>query len=141
MIAGVCDVVSIVGGSSHDWAHTWFKGGSYALIVGTAMLFMAAFTGFVERARQTRPGSEGRTAVNRHATVMSTVGIVSVVDLILRNNHYDAAPHTPTIVLILTLVALTLVTVGGEMGGRLVYRRGMGVSSTGRSGAPAAQRR
>lgn len=128
VIAAVCDVVSIAGGSSHVWARTWFKGGSYALIVGTAVLFLAVITGLVERSRRTAGGSADRRSVNRHAITMSLLGAVCVVDLIVRNNHYASARHTPGVVLALTIVALALAAVGGELGGRLVYRRGLGVS-------------
>jgi uncharacterized membrane protein len=127
-IAAVCDVVSIVGGSSHLWARTWFKAGSCALAIGTAVLLVAMVTGMRERARQTVPGSPDRTAVNRHAIAMSLLGAICVVDAVLRTAHYGSARHTPTPVLELTFVALGLAAIGGELGGQLVYRRGVGVS-------------
>jgi len=125
IVAAVCDVVSTVGGDAHGWSQTWFKGGSYALIVGTAILLVAVATGFVERNRRTRPASREREAVDRHAVVMSLMGVVCVADLILRNGHYETAGHTPVVVLVLTLAALGLTVVGGEFGGRLVYRLGV----------------
>ncbi len=133
IVAAVCDVVSLVGGDGHAWSRTWFKGGSYALIVGTAILFAAVATGVVERNRRTRPASAQRSVVDRHAVVMSLMGAVCVGDLILRNGHYSAARHTPVVVLVLTLVALVLTVVGGELGGRLVYRLGIAAAP------PAAQ--
>jgi uncharacterized membrane protein len=134
VIAAVGDLVSVVGGSSHGWAHTWFTGATYALSVGTAALLAAAIAGFVDRARYTAPGVPERAAVNRHAAVMSLMGLVCVVDLIVRISRHDAA-HTPAAVLALTLVAFALAALGGELGGRLVYRAGIGVQS------PAATRR
>jgi uncharacterized membrane protein len=127
VIAVMCDLVSSIGGSSHAWASTWFKGGSYALIAGTAVLLVAAIAGFVDRARHTDAGGPDRSAVNRHAAVMSAMGLVCVVDIIVRISRHDSAPHTPTIVLVLTLAALALAALGGELGGRLVYRAGIGV--------------
>jgi hypothetical protein len=64
VIAAVCDLASVVGGTSHDLAQTWFKAGSYALIVGTGGLFAAAAGGFVYRARHTVAGRCERGAVN-----------------------------------------------------------------------------
>jgi uncharacterized membrane protein len=132
VIAAACDLVSLVGGSSYEWAHTWFKSGSHALIVGTAVLLVAAIAGFADRARHTDAGGRERAAVNRHAAVMSLMGVVCIADLILRDDHYGSAQHTPAVVLALTLLALA--TVGGELGGRLVYRAGIGVQP------PATQR-
>jgi uncharacterized membrane protein len=126
VVAAVCDVVSAAG-HGHSWSRSWFQGGSYALIVGTAILLIAVVTGFVERNRRTGARTRERAAVNRHAMVMSLLGVVCVVDLILRNNRYSDAMHTPAAVLVLTLVALVLTGAGGEMGGRLAYRAGIGV--------------
>jgi uncharacterized membrane protein len=135
VIAAVCDLVSWIGGASQGWAKTWFMGGSYALIAGTAVLLVAAIAGFVDRARHTYAGGPERAAVNSHAAVMSLMGVVCVVDLIARIARHDSASHTPAIVLVLTLAALALAALGGELGGRLVYRAGIGVHR------PAATRR
>jgi uncharacterized membrane protein len=132
VIAAACDLVSAVGCASHARAQTWFKGGTYALIVGTAVLVLAAIAGFADLARRTDVGSSDRASVNRHAAVMSLMGVVCVVDLIQRTTDYGSAQHTPAVVLALTLLALA--TVGGELGGRLVYRAGIGVQP------PATQR-
>lgn len=132
VIAVACDLVSALGGASHVWAQTWFKGGTYALSVGTAILVLTAIAGFADRARRTGPGSAGRAAVNRHAAVMLLMGAVCVIDLVLRTGQYDSAQHTPALVLVVTLVALALATVGGELGGRLVYRGGIGVDAKAR---------
>jgi uncharacterized membrane protein len=127
VIAAACDVVSSVGGASHGWAQSWFKSGSYALIVATAMLVLAVIAGFVDRARRTVGGGGERAAVNRHALVMSLLGAACVTDVVLRTTRYDSARHTPAVVLALSLVAVALATLGGELGGRLVYRRGIGI--------------
>jgi uncharacterized membrane protein len=131
VIAAADDRVSAVGCASHARAQTWFKGGTYALIVGTAVLVLAAIAGFADLARRTDVGSSDRASVNRHAAVMSLMGVVCVVDLIQRTTDYGSAQHTPAVVLVLvpTLTALTLATLGGELGGRVVYRAGIGVHS------------
>jgi uncharacterized membrane protein len=136
VIAAACDVVSAVGGASQDWAQTWFKGGTYALIVGSAVLVLAAIAGFADRARRTDVGSRDRAAVNRHAAVMSLMGVVCVADVILRTTDHGSAQYTPAVVLVLTLAALMIATLGGDLGGRLVYRAGIGVDSE----APAKAR-
>jgi uncharacterized membrane protein len=127
VIAAACDVVSSVGGASHGWAQSWFKGGSYALSVSTAMLVAAVIAGLIDRARHTIGGSRERAAVNRHALAALLLGAVCVADLVLRTTRYDSAQHTPAVVLALGLVAVALAMLGGELGGRLVYRRGIGI--------------
>ena len=141
VIAAACDLVSGVGGASHDWAQTWFKGATYALLVGTALLVPAAVAGVADRARQTAARSPQRAAVDRHAAVMSMMGVACVADLILRTDHYGSAQHTPAIVLALTLAALTLATLGGELGGRLVYRGGIAVDGPAPPDSPRARAR
>jgi uncharacterized membrane protein len=136
VIAAACDLVSGAGGASHDWARSWFNGATYALLVGTVLLALAALAGFADRARQTVARSPDRAAVDRHAAVMSLMGVVCVTDLLLRTDHYGSAHHTPTVVLVLTLASLALATLGGELGGRLVYRDGIAVAArTPREGA------
>jgi hypothetical protein len=67
------------------------------------------------------------------------MGVVCVVDLIQRTTDYGSAQHTPAVVLVLvlvpTLTALTLATLGGERGGWVVYRAGIGVHSQARPNA------
>jgi uncharacterized membrane protein len=136
VIAAACDLVSGAGGASHDWARSWFNGATYALLIGTVLLALAALAGFADRARQTVARSPDRAAVDRHAAVMSLMGVVCVTDLLLRTDHYGSAHHTPTVVLVLTLASLALATLGGELGGRLVYRDGIAVAApTPREGA------
>ena len=127
VIAAVSDVVSIAGGEGHAWAQAWFKGGSYALLVASAVMLVAIATGILERERRTQPESPARGAVNRHAIVMSLMAAVSVVDVVLRLGHYSSASHSPLAVLVLTWAAVVLTVIGGELGGRLVYRRGIAV--------------
>lgn len=131
--AAICDVVSTAG-SSHPWAHEWFKGGSYALIIGTVVLLLGMVAGLADRARGTQRGTRQRSKVNQHALVMTFVALACIVDLVLRNNVYPDAKSSPAAVLVLSLVALVAVVVGGELGGRLVYRLGINV----RSAQPAA---
>jgi uncharacterized membrane protein len=126
IVAAVCDVVSAAG-DGHSWSRSWFQAGSYALIVGTAIMVITVATGFIERSRRTDAGTRERAAVNRHAMVMGLLGVVCVADLVLRNNLYSAATRTPVAALVLTLVAFVLTVVGGELGGRLAYRMGIGV--------------
>lgn len=99
--------------------------------------------GFVDRARGGRPRTSTSTAINIHATTMTAVGVLSVTDITLRQNHYVPALHTPTTVLVLTLATLIVAVAGAALGGKLVYRRGVGVASVALAAGemPAARER
>jgi uncharacterized membrane protein len=126
-VAAVCDLVSALGDPSHSWTRSWFKGASYALLVATLSVSFAIGSGLVDRARQTDAGSQLRARVTPHMVLMILLAAVCVVDLLLRTNKYGSAHQTPTAVLAQTLVAVALVIAGAELGGRLVYRRGVAV--------------
>lgn len=118
--AVVLDVISAVGGGAHAWARDLFRAGTF--VIGTSVMFLAATTGLVDRARGTAPSTRARRKVNRHAAVMSVVIVLSVVELFLRRGHYADAASTPAVIVALSLLTSALVTVGGELGGRLIYR-------------------
>jgi uncharacterized membrane protein len=127
VVAAVFDVISAAGGDDHGWARDLFRAGTFTLMVGTTVMVLAMAAGLVDRARSSRPRTSTRTAINRHALTMSAVGILSVADIALRRNHYARALHTPAAVLVLTVVLLAAAVVGAALGGKLVYRRGVGV--------------
>jgi len=45
ILAGVLDVVSFIGGSSHTWAHEFWHAGTYAVVGGVGVSVLAALTG------------------------------------------------------------------------------------------------
>jgi uncharacterized membrane protein len=79
------------------------------------------------RTRAADPHVRGR--VNRHAVLMSLMAGAAVLDLALRCLIYPNADRMPGIVLAITLFVLALSLVGGDLGGRLTYRLGVGVRS------------
>jgi uncharacterized membrane protein len=120
--AAVLDVVSALSGTGHGSARDLYRAGTWVLIIGTTVMFVAALAGLADRSGTTEPGSSARRAANRHAAVMTVVLLLSVVDLVLRRQHYAAAGSTPAAVLVLEAFAVVLTIVGGHAGGRLVHR-------------------
>lgn len=137
VITVVLDVASAAG-SGHAWAREVYRAGTFALMIGTAGLIVAIATGLADRSRATTAGSEARQKVNVHALVMAAVGFVAVADILLRRQGYGDARHTPAAVLVLTVVLLALTVAGGALGGKLVYRIGLGVSPGAREDGPQA---
>jgi uncharacterized membrane protein len=96
-------------------------------MVASAAMVVAIATGLVDRTRAADPLVRGR--VNRHAVLMGLMAGAAVLDLALRRLIYPDADRTPGIVLAITLLVLALSLVGGDLGGRLTYRLGVGVRS------------
>lgn len=127
VIAASFDVISAAGGDAHAWPRDLFRAGTFTLMAGTTVMALAVVAGFIDRAHSSRPRTTTRSAINRHAATMGAVGILSVTDIALRRNHYAHAGHTPAVVLVLTVVLLAATVGGAALGGKLVYRRGVGV--------------
>jgi uncharacterized membrane protein len=109
------------------WARELYRAGTFVLMVGSAAIGVAIATGLVDRARAVDPRVRGR--VNLHAVLMSFVAGAAVLDLALRRLVHPGAERTPGLVLAITLLAMALSLVGGDLGGRLTYRLGVGVRS------------
>lgn len=126
VITAVLDVASAAG-SDQTWAREVYRAGTFALMIGTAVLVVAIATGLADRSRTTTASSEARHKVNVHALLMAAVGLLAVADILLRGQGYGDAQHTPSAVLVVTVVLLALTVAGGALGGKLVYRIGLGV--------------
>jgi uncharacterized membrane protein len=125
--AALLDTISLIG-RHHLWAHDLYRTSTFVLILGQVMLALAVIAGYIDRARNTRRGSLQRKAVNSHATVMIVLGTLCAAEIILRREHYGAAQgHTPVAMVALSIAALVVATIGGELGGRLVYQDSVGV--------------
>jgi uncharacterized membrane protein len=96
------------------------------LILGTAPMVFAAATGFRDRARRTTPGSQTQRLANVHAPAMAVVGLVAVVDIVLRSYVYPSATEASPAVLLTTAPLGALTAVGSRLGGALVFRLGVG---------------
>jgi uncharacterized membrane protein len=125
LLVAVFDVVSVAGGT-RPWARELYRAGTFGLMVTSALLVVALTTGLVDRARGGVEGGE-RDRVNLHAVLMSLMAGAAVVDLAVRRLVHADAHRTPAIVLAITLLALLVSVAGGNLGGRLTYRLGVGV--------------
>lgn len=127
VITAVVDVASSTG-AGHSWARELYRAGTSSLMIGTAVLFLAVAAGLLDRARTTRRGSPPRRAVNVHAWLMTAVGLLAIANILVRRQGYPGAQHTPAVVLVLSLITVVVTVIGGALGGKLVYRGGIGVA-------------
>jgi uncharacterized membrane protein len=126
VFVAVFDVASVVG-SSRPWSRDLYRSGTFVLSAMLVLVVAAVGTGLIDRGRATVAETRLRGRVNLHAAVMNVMAVASAGDLALRRFAYSDARHTPVAVLATTVVALGAALVGGDLGGRLTYRAGVGV--------------
>jgi len=123
VIAPILDVAAFAGKHA-TWSHEVFRAAGLTLFLGAIFSTATALTGLADWLK-TRPGSSVRSMANLHAWTMITVTVLVLIDLALR---FPGSMHRPTVgSVVLALAILILTTAGGELGGSLVYDRGMRV--------------
>jgi uncharacterized membrane protein len=132
LFAGAFDVLSVVLHSGHPAvARELFVAGTWTLLGGAAVSLLAALTGWADWHRSSEPGTQARRTINAHAVIMLTVTAIVLVDLLVRVTSYDDAARTPVGLMVLSVVAAALVSVGATYGGSLVYDYGFNVETAG----------
>jgi uncharacterized membrane protein len=143
VLAAVFDVISFVGygrsgGSVRPFARDLFMAGTYVIIVGAIVSIATVTTGFwdwwkgIDREPTGPLGRAQHTQVwrtiNTHMTIMLAVTAIVVLDIIVRLVQLDT--HYATVgVMILSLAAGLLVTIGAAYGGSLVFEYQFNVES------------
>lgn len=107
---------------------------SYTLLAGAIASLPTALTGFADWLRM-RAGSEVRRIANSHALTMIVVTVLVITNLAVR--YYDDVEETTPGILVLSIAVLVLVTIGGMIGGSLVYDKGYKVRKRRVEDAPA----
>jgi uncharacterized membrane protein len=138
VLAAGCDVISFIAGGAAV-QHDFFMAGTIVMVAGFAVSLLAALTGFMDwwkglpRDRKSGPiGKAKHTQVwrtaNWHMTVMLTVTVLVIVDLILRFDDLSEG-QAPAAVMVLSVVSALLVSFGALYGGTLVYEFGFNVET------------
>lgn len=133
VIAAVLDVASFVGGSDNGWADDFWHAGTYLFVAGVAVSVLAALTGLWDWWRSSEAGTQARRTINTHATIMVTVTLLAVADLVWRLVDYHADAATPVGPMVLSVVVGLLVALGATFGGTLVFDYGFNVETAGDS--------
>jgi uncharacterized membrane protein len=132
-LAAVFDVISVVGGEDHGWAHEFWHAGTYCFVAGVAVSVLAALTGLWDAWKSSEAGTQARRTINTHATIMISVTVLALVDTIWRLNSYNTEVVSPSGLMVLSVVIAVLVSVGATFGGTLVYDYGFNVETAGDS--------
>lgn len=133
VLAAVFDVVSVAGGTDHEWAYEFWHAATYVFIGGAVVSVLAALTGLWDAWKSSEAGTQARRTINTHATIMVTVTVLALSDIAWRLNSYNTESHTPVGIMILSVVLALLVSVGATFGGSLVYEYGFNVETAGDS--------
>jgi len=129
ILAAIFDVISTIAGSDHDWARDLWHAGTFAFVGGVAVSVFAAITGFWDAWKSSEAGTQARRTINTHATIMMTVTVLAIVDMIWRLNDYHTELVTPSGIVVLSVVIALLVSFGATFGGTLVYDYGFNVET------------
>jgi uncharacterized membrane protein len=117
------DVLALTRGDGSLYTH-----GAFILILAaSAMAVVAAVTGFADLI-DIRPDSRAWKTAIAHMSVQFTAVTVFLVSLLLRLRHVDDA-HPPLAAFALGVIGTVILFVGGWLGGRMVFRHGVGVES------------
>jgi uncharacterized membrane protein len=137
--AALFDLISFFSDEGSDLAVDFFKAGTFVMVAGFVVSLGAALTGFFDWwkgiPRDRTSGPIGRAkhtqvwrTINVHATVMVTVTLIALVDVILRIGDFQQA-QTPGSWLVLSLIAAAGVLFGAGYGGTLVFEYGFNVEN------------
>src|SRR5437899_13028918 len=112
VLAAAFDVISYIGGTSHEWAREFWHAGTYAFVGGAAVSVFAALTGLWDAWKSSEAGTQARRTINTHALVMVTVTALALADIAWRLNGYHTKVATPAGLMVLSVVIAVLVALG-----------------------------
>ncbi|MGH8901135.1 MAG: DUF2231 domain-containing protein [Egibacteraceae bacterium] len=130
VLALVFDAVSFFAGGGGGIGRDAYVAGTWVIISGAIVSLPTALTGFWDWLKSTPRGTQAWRTANWHMAVMLTVTALVIADIVVRLNNADA-PVVPTVVLILSVLAGSLVAFGAAYGGSLVYDYGFNVETSG----------
>jgi uncharacterized membrane protein len=138
-LAAVFDLISIASDRMDPKAHDFFAAATFVMVTGFIVSLGTALTGFMDWwkgiPRDRTTGWLGRAkhtqvwrTINWHATVMVTVTVITLVDVLLRIGDFDRG-QTTGVWLVLSVIGAVLVLFGASYGGTLVFEYGFNVEN------------
>jgi uncharacterized membrane protein len=123
VIAPILDVIAFLW-KSNEHALTLHRAAGYVLLIGGIVSVATAITGYADWL-DTKKGTQIRRMANSHAWTMITLTVVVLIDLILR--FAGGFDHPSVLLALLGIVIVVLATIGGTLGGTMVYDFGFNV--------------
>jgi len=132
LFVAVFDVLSIALHGGHpSLGRQLFLAAGWTLLGGVAVSLLTAATGAVDWYSSSEPGTQARRTINAHAIVMIAVTVFALVNVLLRFTTYADGGSTPLGLVVLSVAAGILVSLGASLGGSLVYDYGFNVETAG----------
>lgn len=132
LFAAAFDILSASLHGSHPIVgRQLFVAGTWVLLGGVAVSVLAALTGAIDWWRSSEAGTQARRTINAHAIIMITVTAVVLVDAIVRMTAGRNDSCAGAGLVVLSVVAAALVSLGATYGGSLVYDYGFNVETAG----------
>jgi uncharacterized membrane protein len=120
-VATILAVLSKVGISEHNTANGWWL----ALVVGLVLTVPTALTGLADWLAISRGTPLYRTATSHLIAMVSATVLFLIAALVGHSAYADSSVNTSG--LILTIAGFAVLTVGGWLGGAIVFTHGMRV--------------
>jgi uncharacterized membrane protein len=133
VLAAALDVLSVIGGSGHAWSREMWHAATFVFVAGAIVSVFTALTGLFDWWRSSEAGTQARRTANTHASIMVTVTVLVLVNIVLRLNDYHTHATTPVGIMVLSVVIAALVSWGATYGGSLVFDYGFNVETAGDS--------
>jgi uncharacterized membrane protein len=120
-LATIAAVLSKLGVAEHGFAQAWWL----ALVVGLGTTVLTALTGLADWLQITWGSELWKTATTHMLAMLSATVVFLIAAIVGHGGYVDHAVTTTAFVL--TLVAFAVLTLGGWLGGAIVYVHGMRV--------------
>jgi uncharacterized membrane protein len=126
IIGPVLDMIAFIARDS-AWSGDVYRAGGYTLLAGAVVSIATAVTGFADWLN-TEKGTQIRRMANAHAWSMIVLTLVVIADLALR--YLGGRSDSPDgLIVLLGLMIAGIVTIGGTIGGSMVYDFGFNVET------------
>lgn len=126
IIGPVLDLIAFISRDS-SWAGDVYRAGGFTLLIGAVVSVATAITGFADWLN-TEKGTQMRRMANAHAWSMILLTLLVLVELALRYLG-DRSDSPDGLIVALGLLIASLVTLGGTLGGSMVYDFGFNVET------------
>ena len=126
IIGPVLDLIAFIAGDS-SWSGDVYRAGGFTLLVGAVVSVATAITGYADWLN-TEKGTQMRRMANAHAWAMIVLTLLVIVDLGLRYLG-DRSDSPDGLIVLFGLAIAALVTLGGTLGGSMVYDFGFNVET------------
>ncbi|MCZ7631148.1 MAG: DUF2231 domain-containing protein [Microthrixaceae bacterium] len=118
-------------GSTNEWAHDFWRAGTYVIIGGFIVSVPAALTGLADRNGSSQAGTQARRTINTHALVMVIATVLAVIDIVWRLSVHDTEASAPVGIMVLSVLTAATTALGATFGGSLVFEHGFNVENAG----------